>query len=83
MKYQASIQVMPLKNLLDPQGKAVNLTLHHMGMDAIDGVRIGKNITLQVQADSREEAENIIKTACEKILHNPVMEEYIYEIEDV
>lgn len=76
MKYIAHINVMPLKELLDPQGKAVNSSLHNLGLEQVDGVRIGKHITLNIEAGSKEEAQSIADNACKKLLANPVMEQY-------
>lgn len=76
MKYIAHINVMPLKELLDPQGKAVNNSLHNLGLTQIDGVRIGKHITLNVEAASKEEAEKAATDACSKLLANMVMEQF-------
>lgn len=74
MNYTVEIKVMPLKELLDPQGKAVLGGLSNLGMKAIDDVRIGKHINLQVEAGSPEEAKNIAEEASRKLLANPVME---------
>ena len=65
---------MPLKELLDPQGKAVLGGLGNLGMKGIDDVRIGKNITLQIEAASKEEAQQMAEQASKKLLANPVME---------
>ena len=67
---------MPLKELLDPQGKAVNNSLHNLGLAQVDGVRIGKHITLNIEAGSKDEAQSIADNACKKLLANPVMEQY-------
>jgi phosphoribosylformylglycinamidine synthase len=76
MKYTVQVKVMPLKELLDPQGKAVMTGLANLGMKDIEDVRIGKNITLQVEAASREEAQRVAEEASKKLLANPVMEYY-------
>ena len=76
MKYTAHINVMPLKELLDPQGKAVNNSLHNLGLPNVQDVRIGKHIALNIEAMSRDEAENMAREACKKLLANPVMEAY-------
>lgn len=65
---------MPLKELLDPQGKAVMGGLGNLGLKAIQDVRVGKNISLQVEAASAEEAKSIAEEASKKLLANPVME---------
>jgi phosphoribosylformylglycinamidine synthase len=67
---------MPLKELLDPQGKAVMGGLGNLGLDAIQDVRIGKNISLQVEANSADEARSIAEQAAKKLLANPVMEQF-------
>lgn len=80
MKYIAHIEVMPLKELLDPQGKAVNEALHNLGMNGIENVRIGKSIHLTLEAGSEEEAKTIATAACEKMLYNAVMEYFEVKI---
>jgi phosphoribosylformylglycinamidine synthase subunit PurS len=74
MKFTVQVKVMPLKELLDPQGKAVMTGLGNLGIKAIEDVRIGKNISLQVEANSAEEAKQIAEEASKKLLANPVME---------
>ena len=76
MIYTVQIKVMPLKELLDPQGKAVLGGLNNLGMNAIEDVRIGKHISLQVEAGSVEEAKSIAEEASKKLLTNPVMENF-------
>lgn len=76
MIYTAHITIMPLKDLLDPQGKAVMAGLSSLGLDSIKDVRIGKHITLQISADSAESAKAIAGEATQKLLANPVMEQY-------
>lgn len=78
--YIAEITVMPLKELLDPQGKAVEHGLHNMGFSEMEQVRIGKHISMKISAESREAAEQQVEEACKKLLHNPVMEHYEYII---
>ena len=74
MTYTVQIKVMPLKELLDPQGKAVMVGLENLGLSGVEDVRIGKNITLQVNADSLDKAKAIAEEASKKLLANPVME---------
>lgn len=80
MKYIAHINVMPLKELLDPQGKAVNNSLHNLGIAQVHDVRIGKHITLTIEAGDKSEAENLTKEACKKLLANPVMETFDFTL---
>jgi len=72
--FTVQIKVMPLKELLDPQGKAVMGGLENLGLSGVEDVRVGKNITLQVNADSAERAKQIAEEASKKLLSNPVME---------
>lgn len=83
MKFIAEVDVMPLKALLDPQGKAVAHGLTIMGLAAIQNVRIGKHISLEVEATSKEEAGKMVDEACKKLLSNQIMESYRYELEEV
>ncbi len=76
MKFTVQVKVMPLKELLDPQGKAVLGGLSNLGLKGVEEVRIGKHITLQVDAPSAEEAKKIAEEASKKLLANPVMEYY-------
>ncbi|MBL7712372.1 MAG: phosphoribosylformylglycinamidine synthase subunit PurS [Chitinophagaceae bacterium] len=76
MQYTAHINIMPLKELLDPQGKAVNSSLHNLGLNQIQNVRIGKHITLAVEAKDKAEAESLVSDACKKLLANQVMEAF-------
>ena len=74
MTYTVQVKVMPLKELLDPQGKAVMGGLKNLGLNGVEDVRIGKNITLQVNADNPDKAKQIAEEASKKLLSNPVME---------
>ena len=74
MTYTAQVKVMPHKELLDPQGKAVLGGLSNLGIGDIKDVRIGKNITLQVEAADESAAKQIAEDAAKKLLANPVME---------
>ncbi len=80
MVYNIQIKVMPLKNLLDPQGKAVLSGLSNLGLTSIQDVRVGKHITLQVEADSEAAAKAIAEEASKKLLANAVMEYFEIEI---
>jgi phosphoribosylformylglycinamidine synthase len=80
MIFTAQVKVMPLKELLDPQGKAVMDGLANLGLNGIKDVRIGKNITLQVEADNAAAATQIAQEAAKKLLANQVMEMFEVEI---
>lgn len=72
---------MPHKELLDPQGKAVLGGLHNLGLQVND-VRIGKHISLQIEAPSEEAAKKIAEEASAKLLANPVMEYFEIQLAD-
>ncbi|RYY58714.1 MAG: phosphoribosylformylglycinamidine synthase, purS protein, partial [Chitinophagaceae bacterium] len=68
MTYTIQVNVMPLKDLLDPQGKAVLNGLSNLGLKGVSDVRIGKRITLQIEAESEEAARVIAEEASKKLL---------------
>jgi len=76
MNFTVAINVMPLKDLLDPQGKAVLGGLQNLGLKTVQDVRIGKRITLQVEAANEQEAKKIAEEAATKLLANQVMEHF-------
>ena len=80
MKFIAEINVMPQKEILDPQGKAVKLGLHNLGIDDVSDVRIGKHITLALDADSEADAKQRVETACSKLLANMIMDDYSFTL---
>ncbi|RYC66828.1 MULTISPECIES: phosphoribosylformylglycinamidine synthase subunit PurS [Spirosoma] len=80
MKYIAEINIMTRPEILDPQGKAVQLGLHNLQMDTIDSVRIGKHIRLQVDAETEEKARETVDAACRQLLANLIMEDYSFEL---
>ncbi len=80
MKFRAEIDVMPLKALLDPQGKAATASMKNLHLSEIENVRIGKHITLEVEADTKETAHSKVDEACKKLLANQIMESYHFEL---
>jgi phosphoribosylformylglycinamidine synthase len=80
MKFRAEIDIMPLKALLDPQGKAVTSSLKNLNLSEIENVRIGKHITLEIEAADKSTASAKVEEACKKILANQLMESYEFEL---
>lgn len=80
MKYIAEINVMPLKEILDPQGKAVTGSMKNLGLGEIQNVRVGKHITLELDANDEAIAREKVDEACKKLLANLIMESYSFEI---
>jgi phosphoribosylformylglycinamidine synthase len=83
MKFTAEIDIMPLKEILDPQGKAVMLGLGHLGIEKVKNVRIGKHLTIELEAETETEAKEKVEVACKKLLANPIMESYSYTIKQL
>jgi phosphoribosylformylglycinamidine synthase PurS subunit len=83
MKFKADIDVMPLEALLDPQGKAVSSSMKGIGLPEIDQVRIGKHITLTVEASDENTAHEKVDEACKKLLANPIMEYYNFVLKAI
>jgi phosphoribosylformylglycinamidine synthase PurS subunit len=80
-KFQAEIDVMPKKEILDPQGKAVTGSMKNLGLSEIHNIRIGKHISLEIEADNAETAHNKVEQACKNLLANLIMESYSFRIE--
>ncbi len=83
MRFSAEINVMPLKEILDPQGKAVTGSMKNLGLSEIQNIRIGKHITLEIEALSKEEAHEKVDSACRKLLANLIMESYEFELKEL
>ncbi len=83
MKFKAEIDIMPLKALLDPQGKAVTGSMKNLHLGEITNVRIGKHISLEVEAASKEVASGKVDEACKKLLANQIMESYEFTISEL
>lgn len=83
MTYTVEVKIMPLKNLLDPQGKAVMGGLQNLGINNVADVRVGKHIDLQIDADSEQAAKEIAEEAAKKLLANAVMEMYKIKVNPI
>lgn len=82
MKFIAEIDVMPLKALLDPQGKAVSGSMKNLNLPEIHNVRIGKHISLEIEAANKDLAKSKVDEACKKLLCNQIMEFYEFELHE-
>ncbi|MEZ4704190.1 MAG: phosphoribosylformylglycinamidine synthase subunit PurS [Bdellovibrionota bacterium] len=69
------------KEILDPQGKALEASISHLGHKDIQDVRIGKMIEFEIQEQEKEKAKQVIDQLCQQILTNPLLEDYEYEFE--
>ncbi len=82
MIFKAEIKIMPLAGLLDPQGKAVSNNMENINLKEIYEVRIGKHITLNIDANSKAIAEEKVEDACKKLLCNQIMESYSFVVSE-
>ncbi|QXV67375.1 phosphoribosylformylglycinamidine synthase subunit PurS [Mucilaginibacter achroorhodeus] len=78
--FLAEIDVMPKKEILDPQGKAVTGSMKNLGLSEIQNVRIGKHISLEIEADSEATANAKVDEACKNLLANLIMESYTFTL---
>lgn len=81
MLFTANVVIKLRESILDPQGKTIENSLKSIGFNAILETRIGKFIELKIDAENEEDARIIVENACEKLLANPVMENYNYTLE--
>ncbi|MDB4999964.1 MAG: phosphoribosylformylglycinamidine synthase [Mucilaginibacter sp.] len=80
-KFLAEIDVMPKKEILDPQGKAVTGSMKNLGLTEIHNIRIGKHISLEIEADNEETAKAKVDEACKNLLANLIMESYSFKLQ--
>ena len=80
--FLAEIDVMPKKEILDPQGKAVTGSMKNLGLSEIHNVRIGKHISLEIEAADEATAHAKVEQACKNLLANLIMESYSFSIEE-
>jgi phosphoribosylformylglycinamidine synthase len=71
---------MPHAALLDPQGKAVTGSMKNIGLSQINQVRIGKHMSMELEAENQAEAEKMVDEACKKLLANLIMESYQFQV---
>jgi phosphoribosylformylglycinamidine synthase subunit PurS len=75
------IFVTPRHGILDPQGRAVEAALADLGFAGVTDVHLGRYIVLALDASSKAVAEEIVRTMCERLLANPTIEDYRFEVE--
>ena len=81
--YLAKVYVTLKSTVNDPHGLTVQGGLQTLGFTSVDSVRMGKYLEVRLEAPSQQEAEAEVKGMCERLLANPVIEEYRYEVEEV
>ena len=83
MKFLAEIEILPKKGLLDPQGKAVTQSMPRIGLNQVKEVRVGRFITMEIEANDKAQAETDANTACKNLLANLIMEDYNIRITEL
>ena len=82
-RYRIEIRVTPRPGILDPQGKAIHHSLQNLGWTAVDDVRVGKAIHVEMDAADAAEARDQAEAMCRKLLANPVTEDFeVYQVEE-
>ena len=75
-RYRISVHIVPRAGLLDPQGKAVTDALHTLGFGAVTDVHVGRHLVIEMNASDAPAAEASVRTMCERLLANPVTEDF-------
>jgi phosphoribosylformylglycinamidine synthase len=83
MAYKAKIKVTLRPSILDVQGKAAQHALANLGYSSVESVRIGKYMEVSIEENSAQEAERVCNEICQKLLSNPIMEDFTFELEPV
>ena len=81
--YTASITITLRSGILDVQGKTVEHALHTMGYTSVSHVRMGKHVTFTVEAESKSQAEQFATECCQKLIANPIMEDFLVDVQEV
>jgi phosphoribosylformylglycinamidine synthase len=77
--FRVSVHITPRRGILDPQGKAVEGALHSLGFDGVTGVHVGRFVVVDAEARSAQAAEESVRSMCERLLANPVIEDFEIE----
>ena len=81
--YKAAIHVKLRPSILDPQGKTAHHALENLGFTSVERVRMGKYVEMWIDEEQEESAQRIAREACEKLLANPVMEDFEISLQKV
>jgi phosphoribosylformylglycinamidine synthase subunit PurS len=75
-RFRVALHIVPRRGLLDPQGKAVADALHTLGFKSVQDVHVGRHLVVELDARSASDAEKDARAMCEKLLANPVTEDF-------
>ena len=81
--FQAKIDVTLKKSVLDPQGQTVLQAVKSLGFKGVESLRVGKHFEVTLNSGDRQKAEAELKKMCDRLLINPIIEEYAYRLEEV
>ncbi len=81
--FKAKVDVTLKKSVLDPQGQTVLEALHSLGFKEVENLRVGKHFVVSLNSNDKKKAETDLKNMCDKLLINPIIEEYTYQLEEV
>ena len=81
-RFRCAIHIVPRRGILDPQGKAVADALHSLGFAAVGDVLVGRYVIVETEAASADDARKAVRTMCDKLLANPVTEDYLLQVEE-
>ena len=81
-KFKVEVKVGLKSSVLDPQGKTVLSALHSLGFEEAKDLRVGKHFEVLMEGKDRAAVENRVKQFCEKLLVNPVIEHYTFEVKE-
>ncbi len=80
IEFRFAVDVMPKAGILDPQGRAVEQSLPHLGVTEVSGVRVGRRVELSVRAADEDAARAIVDRLAAELLSNPLIETYVAEL---
>jgi len=81
--FKATVYVTLRESVLDPQGNAVQESLHSLGYEEVRDVRIGKYMELEINSDDQKAAEERVRDMCEKLLANTVIEDFRFDLNNI
>ena len=81
-RYRIAVHITPRRGILDPQGKTVAEALHTLGFASVRDVHVGRHIVVELDAPDRPKAEQSTREMCERLLANPVTEDYLLQVEE-
>jgi phosphoribosylformylglycinamidine synthase subunit PurS len=80
MTFRCEVYISPRADILDPQGDAVSRALAGLGFAGASDVKVGKYLTLVLEAESQASAEQTLRAMCDKLLANPIIEDYTLKV---